>query len=340
MDRGRPSKRIFFLIFACLAFVGSIGWAVSKTNAPAREQDPITTREASNTAELAENSVKQNMEQDTDGDGLLNWEETLWETDSKNSDSDRDGTNDGDEVKAGRNPKVAGPNDTVMTGAVAGGTSGAGSAGATSEIVLDDSETGKISRDLFANYLRAKQTGAPIESDMQNAIVQKALYDKSLTLQTNQFTESSVVLRDDVDLRTYGNGLGRAFAAGATSDTVSELDILHKALTEDNPTELTRLTPIIDKYTQIVAAILITPAPKEYAKLHMQILNDTNNLLSDIKGMKEIFNDPIVGLLSVGKYYQDVQALRSSVTAVTALFASNGITFEPNEFGSMFARAQ
>ena len=45
---------------------------------------------------------------DSDHDGLRDWEEVLWKTDSKIADTDGDGTNDGDEVKAGRNPLIAG----------------------------------------------------------------------------------------------------------------------------------------------------------------------------------------------------------------------------------------
>lgn len=75
------------------------------------KKTPSQTTEVDNVnvySSLAENS-KLNI--DSDGDGLLDWEELLWGTDPNNPDTDGDGTNDGDEVRMGRDPLVPGPND-------------------------------------------------------------------------------------------------------------------------------------------------------------------------------------------------------------------------------------
>ena len=52
-------------------------------------------------------------EKDTDGDGLMDWEESLWNTDINKSDTDGDGTNDNDEIIQKRNPAIAGPDDLL-----------------------------------------------------------------------------------------------------------------------------------------------------------------------------------------------------------------------------------
>src|SRR5690606_29956249 len=51
------------------------------------------------------------FELDTDGDGLRDWEESLWGTDLNEPDTDRDGMGDGEEVESGRDPLIPGPND-------------------------------------------------------------------------------------------------------------------------------------------------------------------------------------------------------------------------------------
>lgn len=48
---------------------------------------------------------------DADGDGLSNRDENLWRTDWQNPDSDGDGYLDGEEVLAGHDPTIRGPND-------------------------------------------------------------------------------------------------------------------------------------------------------------------------------------------------------------------------------------
>ncbi|MFT5179911.1 MAG: hypothetical protein ACI8V7_000457, partial [Candidatus Paceibacteria bacterium] len=50
---------------------------------------------------------------DTDEDGLYDWEEDLWGSDINKPDTDNDGTNDGDEISERRDPTIAGPNDLL-----------------------------------------------------------------------------------------------------------------------------------------------------------------------------------------------------------------------------------
>jgi hypothetical protein len=50
---------------------------------------------------------------DSDKDGLLDREESIWGTDFQNPDTDGDGFLDGEEVSSGHNPTVAGPNDFI-----------------------------------------------------------------------------------------------------------------------------------------------------------------------------------------------------------------------------------
>lgn len=51
---------------------------------------------------------------DSDQDGLQNWEEELYKTNPDNPDTDGDGTPDGEEIKLGRNPALAGPDDAMV----------------------------------------------------------------------------------------------------------------------------------------------------------------------------------------------------------------------------------
>ncbi len=50
---------------------------------------------------------------DTDRDGLTNKEESYWNTDFQNPDTDGDGFKDGEEVASGHNPLKRGPNDLL-----------------------------------------------------------------------------------------------------------------------------------------------------------------------------------------------------------------------------------
>ncbi|HXK36265.1 MAG TPA: hypothetical protein VJ553_01680 [Candidatus Paceibacterota bacterium] len=55
------------------------------------------------------------FEKDQDGDGLPDSEETYWQTNYKNPDTDGDGYLDGEEVLSGHDPTVPGPNDLLTS---------------------------------------------------------------------------------------------------------------------------------------------------------------------------------------------------------------------------------
>lgn len=54
------------------------------------------------------------LDEDWDNDGLQNREESFWNTDPNNSDTDGDGYLDGEEVASGHDPLTPGPNDKII----------------------------------------------------------------------------------------------------------------------------------------------------------------------------------------------------------------------------------
>ena len=59
----------------------------------------------------AKETTIESQNKDSDNDGLMDWEEGLYQTDSFNPDTDGDGYLDGEEVNSGHNPLVKAPGD-------------------------------------------------------------------------------------------------------------------------------------------------------------------------------------------------------------------------------------
>ena len=57
--------------------------------------------------------IIQNLNKDSDSDGLKDWEEKIYGTGLENADTDGDGTPDGAEIKTSRNPLRPGPDDAL-----------------------------------------------------------------------------------------------------------------------------------------------------------------------------------------------------------------------------------
>ena len=89
----------FILFLAFLLFLASMvyAWFTSQKNTNTYLSDNIV-----------ETTVDYSANSDSDGDGLLNWQEELYGTNKKLRDSDGDGVNDGDEVAQKRDPNYYG----------------------------------------------------------------------------------------------------------------------------------------------------------------------------------------------------------------------------------------
>ena len=107
-------KIILSLAFALIVILGAYYFGVYKGR-------PISYQKGGGSGLVAKNGGGDNFLQgDADKDGLKYWEEALWKTDPNNPDTDGDGTSDGQEVKEGRDPNVAGPDDKLKSISILG----------------------------------------------------------------------------------------------------------------------------------------------------------------------------------------------------------------------------
>jgi hypothetical protein len=343
MDRRRSGKKIFFLLLACTLGVSMVGFAVyaTKNENGGGKNDPLAAQNKASeekAAEIIALTLKENSEKDDDNDGLLNWEEVLWGTDSNNPDTDGDGTNDGEEVRLGRNPALKGPNDSLV-GAPKSLTA---KKDVSNLPKVPDTETARISQELFANYITAKQAGMSIDASVQEQIINRTFLNETLENPFKKYTRANIkvdtTLITSEDFRKYGNDVGRAFHSGNSrgTDTRSELDILNEALTKELPEEIKKLDPIIAGYKAIIANLLVVNTPKDFADVHLNLINSISKLVSDIEAFRGMFEDPLVGITAVSSYFKDVANLKLSVVDIAVMLEEKGAYFEENEYGQVY----
>ncbi len=112
------SRRVIISILVIL-IVGIIGGtAILIMNRLRGTSSSSTAQQSPGSLQEAETGGQQVVDPtgDSDNDGLNNADERIWGTDANNADSDGDGFLDGQEVTAGHNPSIAGPNDLLPPG--------------------------------------------------------------------------------------------------------------------------------------------------------------------------------------------------------------------------------
>lgn len=130
------SKRILLAVIAGVLIVGISIYGISS-------KKTFFTKNASNSKKFL--TLQGQIELDTDADGLLDWEESLWGTDPKNPDSDGDGVSDGAQIGARKNEL-----------------------GLDTDADANLNETERFSREFFATIVSLRQQGLLNETSLTN----------------------------------------------------------------------------------------------------------------------------------------------------------------------------
>ena len=350
-----PSKKIVYLLIACVIAVGAIVGAVQYPAIQARIKaadmdttDSTTTKKGTDTyianesPTAAENAALNSIlaeasRTDTDGDGLKDWEETLWKTNPNKADTDGDGTSDGEEVRLGRNPLIAlkkGQDDTLAANSQLNQ--------ATNSAQPDENltETDKFGRELFYKYMAAKKAG----NLDQTKLIQDFVDEQSLNTAAKQYKETDFIVippqnTTDTTLRDYGNALGRALASHPAKGVPNEFQTITNAVKSKSAAQLRDLDPVITGYQGILQDFLRIAVPRSMVSAHIALLNSVEMVLEDVRGFKKTFSDPIIGLMSINKYPGDIESLKTAIQNMRDAFETQGIVFEQAEYGYILVHA-
>lgn len=285
-------------------------------------------------------SVKEFMAVDTDQDGLLDWEETLWKTNPKNPDTDGDGATDGEEIKLNRDPlkantalKNATPNDRIDEQIIAEGKR-------DQEEYNKLTDTEKFSRELFSEYVVAKNEndGRPLDNTTKMEILNKVV-DKTNGTTVNKYITADIKNVADmsvVSIKNYGNRLGEILIQYSVEGTGDELVIIQQALDQEDETILKSLSPIIKNYKNMVTGFLTLSVPKDFINIHLQMVNNFYNVIISLESMQNFFTDPVRGVGSIQTYQDAFKNLFTNIEILRIKMLEKKVTFDGSEPGFVF----
>lgn len=293
-----PSKRIGFLIIAIVILALGVFF--------------YTTRSNSGEGNLVSLEERQDLEQmDTDGDGLSDWEESLWGTSINNPDTDGDGTNDGDEVAQNRDPLTPGPDDAFQTPS----RTDSGDDG-------EDNQSPDRTTDIKAEVLpralalaAARQSGEDISEEDIGQIANSLDTDELLEVET--FTESDLNTTTNLsrsDLESYVQETVRIFSIESPEQR-NPLTVMASEIQNGQPGQI-NLSPYITQMDQVVAQLREVPVPTAYIADHLVILNSAARMRAGLEAMQWAKTDAMSGVLGAEMYRN---AMREAEDAATRL---------------------
>ncbi|MBM2818267.1 MAG: hypothetical protein HW401_857 [Parcubacteria group bacterium] len=265
---------------------------------------------------------------DSDGDGLKDWEETLWKLDPKNPDTDGNGIPDAEEVKK----KIA------EIGAK-GETGGSGSEAAESETYTTDTETDILSKKLFAEYINLKQSGNFNEEAViatVNNLVAEEIQNKKDTQYYFLKDIKTFSFNDKALLKSYGNSF-------ATIRIKYKNQYIQNPLVKEggvanllDPEFIQGLVRTSEVYRNMAVELSKIAAPKDLADIHMEILNNYMASSDGLKELSALSTDPVKGMIGTQRHIEAEEKEKNLLSDVAEYLSDNGIIFSGNEAGNMW----
>ncbi len=305
-----PSKKVSAVLLGTVIVVT----AIVLINSQEENFVPTPTTEVSLSVPV---NLQSDATQDADADGLLDWEESLWGTDINEPDTDKDGTTDGAEVDADRNPLVVGPDDSNYE---------------IEEKLLADLEkkwpettglTKEISSDLISSYFSLRsQTGGALSLEQKTNLIENVT-DSALGRYTfrNRYNKDSLVTFDgatDKDkLLSYANAL------------IEGEDRLKMASTQIGPEDYSELSTAT---TQMAEYLIGLETPEQLVSYQAALANNYYNIGSAIVLMAQENADPALALVGLTLFSQSSASAAENLAIMFQYIRNNGIIFNGEDF--------
>lgn len=257
---------------------------------------------------------------DTDKDGLLDWEEALWNTDANNEDTDGDGTEDGAEVKSGRNPTIKGPKDVLNA------TTG------TLKTAQEDTlltPTEKLGREMFAEYLALKQSGVMFDEQTTSSFANELIQKTATDITYRVYSEKDLLLapQDNSEtIKAYGNALSATISQNS-SNNENELLIFSRFVDSGNKKDLLPLMPIISSYRGMLNGVLSLSIPKSAVEVNLEFANALSFTLKSLENMSNSEPDPFLSIITLQRHLNAAQQLQDSLDKLQKYFIVQNIDF-------------
>ncbi|MEK7649588.1 MAG: thrombospondin type 3 repeat-containing protein [Patescibacteria group bacterium] len=324
-----PSKKLVFSLLAIFAAGGMVFAASTK------EEKPISR------GSIKAQVIDPTSQNDTDNDGLKDWEEVIAGTDHQNPDTDGNGILDGV--------------DRINTLAF------------QNEILDKDGAlplpTAELSRSFFG-YLeeRVQENGTLTKDDFDESLKEMVTNDtvaatQKILDQQNPYTRDDLRIDASVDPKTYFNVVGRVGEKYFPIKKRAENDFGRREIfiqliekkyadgTTMNDEEyqelLIHIAGFRSKYTGFASEIKNIPVPPELSDFHLSFTNFLANTALAVHHISLLDADPVLGLIGIEHYMKQLQAgweilsvARSTTKKYNIIFTDQDSPYAKYHFGS------
>lgn len=271
-------------------------------------------------------SVLEVVDQDTDKDGLTNREESYWNTDFQNPDTDGDGFLDGEEVASGHDPLKPGPDDFLPTGS---GPENINVTDKISTLLVSGFYAGDLNESTDSDIYNEAMGDIRTELLISGA---QALDPSNIPLGQVKFSSDSKKAQEE-----YLTVIGSIIRVNLWGELVNEPRIVAEKFsdfdTEDLQSASSRrqyFNSKADYYKSVINKVNALAVPPSWFDIHQQLLSDLQTLAVNHQALGQMTEDPLKGLLAMNNLVSVYQEVQPFLLTVTTKIKENNLN-PPNE---------
>ncbi len=256
---------------------------------------------------LTDAFIAESANKDTDGDGLRDWEESLWETDPALSDTDGDGVSDAEEVRVRA--------EDARTRLAAG-----------EEVALSQTLTGRFSRDFFATYLDFRADGELTEEEARLTLASALDRLELPPLPWVPFSDIKQGTDDSpVAIETYLRRIGGLSQEATRRAPENELEAFEPFVTKQDEAARAVIEKAVAVYGWLHKETLVLNVPPSLVPTHRKLTEAYARAEVIGKGLLRIHEDPVSGLLYIAEAERVAGALGESYAELAEAAKTAGI---------------
>ena len=249
--------------------------------------------------------VQELLEKDTDSDGIKDWEEVLWGTDVNKV------------ATFGMADKQYIDNKRLEISTATG---------TEAENIEKLNDTERIAREFLTTILTLRESGNLNSFNITN-LAEKFSKDIGATAELRTtYTGSDIRPATDTaaSKKAYYTAFSKAIAAAKKNGMGAEIKVIANYFS-DEESDATELTKLSTTYATLTKSLKSMDVPSSAVALHLELLNESDNMAAIFKNISQIDDDSIVGLVAIAQFELNEPKMEKTLTDFIAYFKSNGI---------------
>ena len=189
--------------------------------------------------------------------------------------------------------------------------------------------TEALGMDFLSSFAALKQADMISNTDVVNQATNNIISAdlSSITQKTYTAIDVRIIPTSKTSLNSYSASISDLLNSYSPSTTTSEFAIIQEFISNNDPTVLIAISPILKEQKRIMTGLLLTPVPELVLENDLALVNGISSLISASELLQVADTDPIKSLAGSSLHISGVQNVTDSLSKINKLLESNGVHF-------------